>query len=167
MKYNKGFALIAIIAIIIGALVIVGGAYYLGKSSKVENNNVATNNLPQENQNQVGENLLEYKTPCEISVISKKAFSFSYPEGYSIKEIKPLEGNVPLSGVMQITIQPNDGSEPIMIGPGLEACRFTGLKLCDNFDALYMISTNNNSESSTYAYNKILSTIKTVSDCKK
>jgi len=157
MNKNKGIIGIGLIlAIVLGVIVIGGGAYYLGKS-KTENKEVV----------KTEKNLLEYKTPCEISSISKKTFSFSYPEEYSIKEIKPEEGDVPLSGVMQITIQPKDGSEPIIIGPDLENCRFTGLKLCNKIDDLYRIFTNNNSESSTYAYNKILSTIKTVTDCKK
>ena len=52
MKYNKGFAPIAIIAIVVGALVIVGGTYYLGKSSKTVPQNTGVNNYqPQENQN--------------------------------------------------------------------------------------------------------------------
>jgi len=37
MKYNKGFALIALIAIIAGVLVIGSGAYYLGKKSNTKN----------------------------------------------------------------------------------------------------------------------------------
>lgn len=43
MKYNKGFAPLILVAIIVGALVIGGGVYYLGKSKgedkKVENSN--------------------------------------------------------------------------------------------------------------------------------
>ncbi len=156
MNKNKGMiGLGLIVAIVLGIIVVGGGVYYL-KNKKTENKEVA----------KAEQNLLEYKTPCEISAISKKSFSFSYPEGYSITEIKPEEGNVPLSGIMEITIQPNDNSGPIRIGPGFEVCESSGITLCKNIGDIYRISTNNNSESSIYAYNKILSTIKTVSDCK-
>ena len=55
MKYNKGFAPLILLAIIVGALVVGGGAYYLGKSGakqevKVEENNLPSN--PEINQNQ-------------------------------------------------------------------------------------------------------------------
>lgn len=155
MKTNKGvIGLGLIVAIVLGIVVVGGGAYYIGKN-KGENKEVE----------KTEQSLLEYKTPCEISAISKKSFSFSYPEGYSLKEIKPAEGDVPLSGVMQITIQPKDGSDPIIIGPGFEVCENSGLTLCKNIGDIYRISTNNNSESSVYAYNKILSTIKSGPGC--
>lgn len=157
MNKNKGFiGMGLLIAIILGIVVVAGGAYYLGKNNEKNKNKEVV---------KTGDRLLEYKTPCDISTISKKSFSFSYPEGYTIKEIKPLEGDVPLSGVMQITIQPKDGSEPIIIGPGFDVCEGNGIKLCKNIGDIYRLSTNNNSESSTYAYNKILSTIKSGPGC--
>ncbi len=38
MKNNKGFGVIGIILIIVGVLVVGGGAYYLGKNSKIDDN---------------------------------------------------------------------------------------------------------------------------------
>lgn len=55
MKYNKGFAPVLIAIIIAGALVIGGGAYYLGTKKNVENKqviknpNITENNLVQNN----------------------------------------------------------------------------------------------------------------------
>lgn len=52
MKDNKGFASIAIIAIIVGVLVVIGGVYYLGKNSKTISENIKVDNSQtQENQN--------------------------------------------------------------------------------------------------------------------
>lgn len=53
MKYNKGFTPLVLLAIIAGALIIGGGAYYLGKSSNVENKEVV------ETQNQIQNNINE------------------------------------------------------------------------------------------------------------
>jgi len=48
MKQNKGFIGIGlIIAIVLGIAVVGGGAYYLGKSSKVENKEIVENNTVQ------------------------------------------------------------------------------------------------------------------------
>jgi len=168
MYKNKGVIRLGLVtAIILLVAAVGGGAYYLGKGSSKKEVKVEENNL-EVNQNQ-GLNktgILSYKTPCEIANISKKSFSFNYPEGYTIKEIKPAEGNVPLGGVMQITIQHKDGSEPIMIGPGFDVCENTGIKLCKNIGDIYRLSTNNNSPEVESAYNQILSTVKSGTDCK-
>lgn len=44
MKYNKGFAPVLIVLIVLGALVVGGGAYYLGKNKVKDNKNVVENN---------------------------------------------------------------------------------------------------------------------------
>lgn len=53
MKYNKGFAPLAIIAIIVGVLVIGVGAYYLGTKNNSIPKNTEENNIPKENQNSI------------------------------------------------------------------------------------------------------------------
>jgi len=50
MKYNKGFAPLILVAIIAGALVIGGGAYYLGKNSNNKEVKLEEKNVLQENQ---------------------------------------------------------------------------------------------------------------------
>lgn len=50
MKYNKGFATLILVAIIAGALVIGGGAYYLGKNSNNKEVKLEEKNILQENQ---------------------------------------------------------------------------------------------------------------------
>ncbi len=67
MKLNKGFGAIAVLLIIVGALIIGGGAYYMGKSSNALPKNVVENNLPQEEQNNVANN------PVQNNVVNNVA----------------------------------------------------------------------------------------------
>jgi len=47
MKNNKGFGLVAVLLIIVGVLIVGGGAYYLGtKNNSVPNSNIVETNLP-------------------------------------------------------------------------------------------------------------------------
>lgn len=55
MKYNKGFAPLILLAIIVGALVVGGGAVYFATKTPTSPKNIGENNYqPQENQNQNG-----------------------------------------------------------------------------------------------------------------
>lgn len=68
MKYNKGFVPMILIAIIVGALIIGGGVYYLGKNKGEENKNVVENNT-QNIDNKVTSNCLPTTAPW-IKVVS-------------------------------------------------------------------------------------------------
>ena len=66
MKKNKGFGLVAIL-IIIGALILSGGAYYVGKSSKAPAQNPPVNNYQPVTQNDVVNNsVAENKSNCKV-----------------------------------------------------------------------------------------------------
>jgi hypothetical protein len=160
---NKGFGVIATLLVLAGILIVGGGTYYIGKGSKTTPPvSVKENNLVEEDQNDVTNQtkILSYKTPCEISSISKQVFSFSYPDGFSIKETKPLERNVPGGGIMNTELKPKDNSESISIKFPFESCEYTGYKLCKGVGNGYVIVTNNSNPNVVSAYNKILSTIK-------
>ncbi len=169
---NKDKKIIIGLVIIIIILVIGGIAFYTGKKSNTFSSSVTENNLPQASQNNIAFNQVEvisYKTPCEMSAISKEAFSFSYPKGFSVKETKPLEGNVPGGGILNTEIKPKDGGEAILINFPFESCEYIGYKLCKSVGDGYVIVTNNSNSEVVSAYNEILSTIKLnkQTDCEK
>ena len=94
MKYNKGFTLIAIIAIITGALVIVGGVYYLGKNSKtVPQNTVEDNYQPQATSPQSG--MLRYQSIHNFIIDYPKNWRYdsTIEKFESIKEAEKVGGN--------------------------------------------------------------------------
>lgn len=90
MKYNKGFAPIFLVAIIVGALVIGGGAYYMGKSKgedkKVEENINTSNNKEVDDISQQDRNNDSVKNPIvgveenkqkNLTLIESKTFGYS------------------------------------------------------------------------------------------
>jgi hypothetical protein len=81
MKYNKGFAPILIVLIVLCTLVVGGGAYYLGKTSSSYNKeiNIKESNLAVENQNIIKDN------PSDTSCGK---------DGQWIKLIYPIGGEV-------------------------------------------------------------------------
>ncbi|MEI7688844.1 MAG: hypothetical protein WCI91_01525 [Candidatus Nomurabacteria bacterium] len=85
MKCNKGFAPLILLAIIVGALVIGGGAYYLGKSSKVENKEVKVeeNNLPSNPEINKNQNLPVVNNNQQSSISSITVLSPNGGETYS------------------------------------------------------------------------------------
>lgn len=149
---NKNITIIILVLIIL-----VGGFLYLSKNNKKVSPMISEENQTVDN-NKI--KTISYKTPCEISKISKSAFSFEYPEGFILNEIKPLEGEVPGNGLMDITIRLRDSNELISIGVSFEACEYTGYKLCRGVGDGYSIKTNSNNPEVISAYNKILSTIR-------
>lgn len=81
MKYNKGFAPILVLAIVLGVLVVGGGAYYIGKSSAPAMQNIQDNNYqPQVDQNpQVNTNT--NTNPVLISPTTKPSITVLSPNG--------------------------------------------------------------------------------------
>lgn len=91
MKTNKGFALIVTLAIIVGILVVVGGAYYLGTKNNYTYKNEEKNNFfPQNNINNEDHKITSIKESTSLTLndwktyINKKyKFSFQYPSNYN------------------------------------------------------------------------------------
>jgi len=78
MQNNKGFGVVGVILIIVGVLVVGGGAYYMSKSSE-KIPNVEENNLAQENQNSISENSNNNQKSVTSSYIGSTYPP--YPEG--------------------------------------------------------------------------------------
>ena len=88
MNKNKGFiGLGLIIAIIIGIVVVGGGAYYLGNSSKEIKKQIIENNIPQENQIVENNNLPDIATlPNTYGGGDVKLLSFKAVDGNFVVE---------------------------------------------------------------------------------
>lgn len=73
MKNNKGFAPLIIALIVAAVLVIGGGAYYLKNSvKKIENTNLAVNNTPQANQNDITKTEVQSNPVVKDTVLPEK-----------------------------------------------------------------------------------------------
>lgn len=85
MKYkNKGFiGLGLILAIVLGIVVVGGGAYYLGKSGSKEEVKVEENNLlNQENKNITATNSIVVPSDWKTYSNNEYGFSFNYPSSW-------------------------------------------------------------------------------------
>lgn len=94
MKHNKDFTPIAIIAIIIGAFIIVSGAYYLGKNSRTMPQNTVENNYqPQATSPQSG--MLRYQSIHNFTIDYPKNWRYdsTIEKFESIKEAEKRGGN--------------------------------------------------------------------------
>lgn len=90
MKYNKGFAPVLIVLIVVGALAIGGGAYYVGKnkgedkkigeSLNIENEN---NNKEAESINQVNKNVEKKSTKTQVNI--NAGYKVDYPADWYVK----------------------------------------------------------------------------------
>lgn len=92
MKYNRGFAPLILVAIIVGALVIGGGAYYLGKSKgedKKVGENVNVENQGTDNSentkgvDQVNKNI--EKKGIKTQVNANAGYQVEYPSDWYVK----------------------------------------------------------------------------------
>lgn len=91
MKYNKGFAVWGIVAIVVGILVVGGGAYYMGTNKSVEKEKVE-DFLAEEKQEEVElnyntSNIKESKTDKNQFIYSNSDFSFSYNKNRFLENI--------------------------------------------------------------------------------
>lgn len=82
MKYNKGFAPVLIALLVAGVLVIGGGAYYWGKSSKINDKE----NL--DNKENLTKDIETNSINGNLSLYKNDSLSFYYPNNWKIETLR-------------------------------------------------------------------------------
>ena len=186
MKYNKGFAPIAIIAIIVGALVIIGGTYYLGKSSneikkevKIDENNSQKENLIMDNkENIITEKQKDTTKINETSDWNKytfksttylpKSFSLKYPKEWKVEMGYYTEPTSGKNIAMSVILTSPNGIGQISYSAGSPGYKITCASLLSNTEVPGKLSCTEKEsipyfvvyqeEETLRVYNKIMST---------
>ncbi len=93
MNKNKGIATIAILGIILGALIIGGGAYYLGLNNRKEN--MIDNNFVKNNDSQLDNLNPSVKSNEEIEITLYFGNEIKNPGSYDCSLVYPVKRTIP------------------------------------------------------------------------
>ncbi len=186
MKYNKGFAPLILLAIIVGALAVGGGTYYLSKNSnnikkevKIEENNYQEENLITDNKEDIITEKQKDATKIdETSNWNKytftntkylpKSFSLKYPKEWKVEMgyyTEPASGkNVAMSviltspnGIGQISYSAGSPGYKITCASLLSNTEVPGKLSCIEKEGIpYFVVYQE--EETLRIYNKIMST---------